>query len=100
MRTPADIPGRSHFFDLPAEQFDTLAKGWGWPRFRAPQVRAWVYQKFTADPQRMTNLAKRDRTFLHEHVAFATATPAKNQLSEDGTRKLLLTWPDGAQAAA
>jgi len=61
-------------------------------------VREWAYQKFVADPEQMTNLAKRDRAFLNEHLSFATATLAKNQLSEDGTRKLLLTWPNGAQA--
>jgi 23S rRNA (adenine2503-C2)-methyltransferase len=98
MRTELDISIRSHFFDLSAQQFDALVQGWGWPRFRAGQIREWVYQKLIADPDQMTNLAKRDRAFLHERVAFATATTAANQLSSDGTRKLLLTWPDGAQA--
>ncbi|MDB5319180.1 MAG: rlmN [Phycisphaerales bacterium] len=98
MLIPTDIPIRPDFFGQSAEQFDALVKGWGWPRFRGVQVREWAYQKFVADPERMTNLAKRDRTFLHEHLSFATATLAQNQLSEDGTRKLLLTWAGGAQA--
>src|SRR5690242_21811214 len=98
MRTQLDISIRPDFFGLSAQQFDELVQSWGWPRFRAAQVREWVYQKFEADPDKMTNLSKRDRQFLAERVSFATATVAANQLSGDGTRKLLITWPDGAQA--
>jgi 23S rRNA (adenine2503-C2)-methyltransferase len=57
-----------------------------------------VYDRGVADPARMTNLSKADRAILAERVDFATAAVASNQLSEDGTRKLLLTWPAGAQA--
>jgi 23S rRNA (adenine2503-C2)-methyltransferase len=46
----------------------------------------------------MTNLSKADRAALAERMSFATATISRNQLSNDGTRKLLLTWPGGAQA--
>jgi 23S rRNA (adenine2503-C2)-methyltransferase len=98
MRTELDISIRPDFFGLGAEQFDERVRSWGWPGFRAGQVREWVYQKFEADPDRMTNLSKRDRGHLSERVAFATGTVAANQLSSDGTRKLLITWPDGAQA--
>jgi 23S rRNA (adenine2503-C2)-methyltransferase len=98
MRTEIDISIRADFFGLSAQQFDALVQSWGWPRFRAGQIREWVYEKFVADPDKMTNLSKRDRAFLNERVAFATATAAANQLSSDGTRKLLLSWPDGAQA--
>jgi 23S rRNA (adenine2503-C2)-methyltransferase len=91
-------PNKAHFFDLDAAAFDAIAQGWGWPRFRSGQVRDWVYRKFAADPEQMTNLGKPDRAFLHDHMTFATATVAANQLSADGTRKLLLTWPAGTQA--
>jgi 23S rRNA (adenine2503-C2)-methyltransferase len=98
MRTQLDISIRPDFFGLSAQQFDELVRSWGWPRFRAAQVREWVYQKCEADPDKMTNLSKRDRQLLAERVSFATATVVANQLSGDGTRKLLITWPDGAQA--
>jgi 23S rRNA (adenine2503-C2)-methyltransferase len=93
-----DNPSRPDFFGLSGEEFDALVRGWGWPRFRGGQVREWAYTKFVADPARMTNLSKGDRAFLNERVTFAPATVAGNQLSSDGTRKLLLTWPGGAQA--
>lgn len=63
-------------------------------------MREWVYRQFCADPQKMTNLSKGDRVMLQERIKLASATIASNQLSNDGTRKLLLTWPDGAQAEA
>src|SRR5690606_34312072 len=45
---PADPSQSSQptpFFGLTAEEFDTLVQSWGWPRFRAQQVRDWVYTK-------------------------------------------------------
>ena len=98
MPTHLDHPERSHFFGLSPTQLDELLTGWGWPRFRAGQIREWVYRKFVADPEKMTTLSKAGRAALGERLAFTTATVSKNQLSSDGTRKLLLTWPDGAQA--
>ena len=93
-----DNPTRPHFLGLSLAEADEVFRGWNWPRFRAKQVRDWVYGKFVADPEKMTTLSKADRATLSERMAFATATVTKNQLSSDGTRKLLLTWPDGAQA--
>jgi 23S rRNA (adenine2503-C2)-methyltransferase len=98
MRATPDNLSRPEFFGLPAEQFDALVQRWGWPRFRGGQVREWVYRKFCADPQKMTNLSKGDRVLLQERAVLSSANITSNQLSSDGTRKLLLTWPDGAQA--
>jgi 23S rRNA (adenine2503-C2)-methyltransferase len=86
------------FFGLDAASFDAAVVEWGWPRFRAQQVRDWVYGKGVADPDRMTNLSQRDRDLLSERVRFASADVTASQRSTDGTQKLLLTWPDGATA--
>jgi 23S rRNA (adenine2503-C2)-methyltransferase len=94
----ADSPSRSHFFDADAQTFDGALAAWGWPRFRGAQVRRWVYEKMTTLPASMTNLSARDRQTLEQTVDFCTSTIAANQLSTDGTRKLLLTWPQGATA--
>ena len=40
----------------------------------------------------MTNLSKRDRDALRAHLLVAPATIARQQLSSDGTLKLLLDW--------
>jgi 23S rRNA (adenine2503-C2)-methyltransferase len=91
-------PPRLDFFAQDAVAFDAAVVEWGWPRFRAQQVRDWVYGKLVADPAAMTNLSMRDREALAARVTFASAAVATCQHSSDGTLKLLLTWPDGSNA--
>ena len=55
------VPAKQDFFSLSVQAFDTLAIDWGWPKFRANQVRDWVYKKGIFDPLLMTNLSKLDR---------------------------------------
>jgi 23S rRNA (adenine2503-C2)-methyltransferase len=92
------LPQRPGFFGLPPAEFDGLVAGWGWPAYRAAQVRDWVYRKRVTNPANMSNLSKADRTRLAENLSFDSATVATMQRSNDGTIKLLLTWPDGANA--
>lgn len=93
-----DNPAKPHFFDLSAKEMEDLVASWEWPRFRVGQLREWVYGKFVADAAKMTNLGKADRAFLNERLDLITGSVERNQLSGDGTRKLLITWPGGAQA--
>lgn len=86
------------FFALAPPEFDSVVTGWGWPEFRARQVRHWVYERLITDPQRMSNLAKPDRDRLRERISFDTASSIIRQKSSDGTQKLLITWPSGANA--
>src|SRR3954470_19730709 len=87
-----------HFFALLPHELDEAVAKWGWPRFRADQLRDWVYRKLVAKPERMTNLSKLDGARLNEHFTFAEATAVRDQSGSDGTRKLLLEWPGGANA--
>jgi 23S rRNA (adenine2503-C2)-methyltransferase len=80
---------------LPPE-FDRLTADWGWPRYRAQQVRQWVYEKGVGQAQEMTNLSKFDRERLAANVTFARSKIVRHQSSEDGTQKLLLEWDDGS----
>ena len=86
------------FFGLDAAGFDAAVTAWGWPRFRAQQVRDWVYGKLVSDPAGMTNLSKGDRETLRERVDFGSADVTTHQRSSDGTQKLLLTWQDAGNA--
>jgi 23S rRNA (adenine2503-C2)-methyltransferase len=90
-------PEKKFFGMLPAA-FDALVGEWGWPRYRAQQVRQWVYEKTVGDPSGMTNLSRLDRERLAVAVAFARASIASQQTSEDGTQKLLLEWADSPAA--
>src|SRR4051812_20892955 len=90
--SPAPVP----FFGLTPAELDAAVIEWGWPKFRAQQLRDWVYGKLVADPGGMTNLSKRDQDLLRSRATFATSVVTTHQASSDGTQKLLLTWPDPA----
>jgi 23S rRNA (adenine2503-C2)-methyltransferase len=91
-------PAHTPFFALEARDLDATVVAAGLPRFRADQLRDWVYKKNVIDPQRMTNFSTTDRNRIAGLFSFATAELTKDQISEDGTRKLLLTWPNAAVA--
>ncbi len=95
--TTLDNP-KVELFGMVADDFDAAVQAWGLPKFRAQQVRDWVYGKFVVDPEQMSNLSKLDREKLRELVSFGNSSTAVHQKSEDGTQKLLITWPNGAQA--
>ncbi len=86
------------FFGLLPQDFDILTAQWGWPAFRGKQIRDWVYSKDVTDPGKMTNLGKSHRERLAEGVTFVNSAVTAHQKSNDGTQKLLLTWPNGANA--
>ncbi len=100
MPVESPVSDKFHFFGASSEQFDRAASGWSWPGYRGVQVRQWVYGKLVTDPQRMSNLSKFDRQKLADSVVFATAEVTVHQSSSDGTQKLLLSWPNGANAEA
>jgi 23S rRNA (adenine2503-C2)-methyltransferase len=87
-----------HFLGLTAAEVDALVRSWNWPAFRAQQVRDWVYSKLADSPEAMSNLGKLDRQMLGGRVDITTSRIASRQDSNDGTIKLLLAWPNGAQA--
>jgi len=91
-----DLP--QSLFELSPAELDALAEQWGWPRFRARQIRKWVFQKNTLDVSRMTDLPANLREELPRRLDLSMPEVKADQLSRDGTHKLLLVWPDGAEA--
>ena len=85
---------RPHVFDLTPEGLRELTNAWGWPKFRAEQVLEWVYRKQIADPQKMTNLGKRDRDLLSEKLRFLSGNVVRHQQATDGVQKLLMEWEE------
>lgn len=92
------VPEKISIFGILPESFDAAVGSWGWPAFRARQVRQWVFEKFVTDPVRMSNLSKSDRGILAERVEFGSGEIVRRQSSSDGTIKLLLRWADGHEA--
>ena len=89
---PNAAPAKEPFYGVTTEQVEQRFLAWQWPKFRAKQVRDWVYAKGVDDPGSMTNLSVQDRTAISEGFAFNTSIVLKHQQSEDGTHKLLLGW--------
>lgn len=72
-----------------------LAEGGITQNFRVDQVLDWVYAKCVDSFDDMLNLAKPTRAWLAQHAVLYRSRITREAASADGTRKLLLTWPDG-----
>ena len=78
-----------------SEWKEYIEKGLEEPKFRADQICQWLWQKHTDDTEEMTNLSKPLREKLAEKMDFAYPTLAREQRSQDGTRKFLWQLRDG-----
>ena len=90
MTTPARLDLLTDAHTLQA----TLAT-WGQPRFRAKQIREWVYDKGVTDPAEMSNLPASLRERLVAEATVGTLAVAAEQTSKDGTIKRLYRLPEG-----
>ncbi len=69
----------------------------GQPKYRAAQLRRWVFERRVGSFEEMSDLPKALREALAAEFTLWTAQTAAHLTSEDGTEKLLLQWPDGNQ---
>jgi 23S rRNA (adenine2503-C2)-methyltransferase len=69
----------------------------GEPRFRALQIRRWLYQRGAVSFEEMTDLPRPLREALKAEFALQRPQIARRSVSVDGTRKLLLRLADGAE---
>ena len=82
---------------LTYEELQTQVQTLGLPRYRAAQLADWVYRKGAADLAGMRNLPLALRQRLQGEFHLTPAVEALHRLSEqDGTRKFLLRFADGA----
>jgi 23S rRNA (adenine2503-C2)-methyltransferase len=89
---------RANFFDLALPALRDRVAGWGWPAFRANQIRKWAFEKGVLDPGQMTDLPATHRLELADRLDLSAGRIVADQLSRDGTHKLLLAWDDDAEA--
>jgi 23S rRNA (adenine2503-C2)-methyltransferase len=64
------------------------------PAFRAKQVLNWIYQKKVFDFEQMTDLPAPMRNQLKQKFVLSVPTMLQHQISNDGTRKMLLELKD------
>jgi len=88
------VAERPSVFALDPGSFADLCRREDLPPFLGTQVLGWVYGKRILDPALMTNLSARNRERLRELVDFGQGEILAEQVATDGTRKLLLGWPD------
>lgn len=85
-----------HLYDLTFDELTAFVVKLGQPKFRARQVWEWMYKKYAASFDEMTNLPQGMRVELEKRAVLETAVVASEQLSSDNqTKKVLFQLPDG-----
>lgn len=92
MRIPAAV---QHLLDHSSDQLESWLSDQGAPRYRAGQIRKWLFERLAADFESMTDLPKQLRTALESEYHLWSAEIAANHRAADGTEKLVLTLHDG-----
>ena len=85
----------SHLFEQTPEQLEAWLIERSEPRYRAAQVRRWLFGNTVAGFEQMTDLAKPLRGQLADEFELWTTRVAVHKKSNDGTEKLLLDLSDG-----
>ncbi len=84
----------NHIFEHTPDSLGAWFESKGLPKFRGKQVLEWVYEKGVIDPEKMTNLSKRDREILASEMTFLSGETLAHQSASDGVQKLLIQWRD------
>ncbi len=85
-----------HLLDMTPTELEAWCRDRGLEGYRAGQLLEWVYRHGAESFEAMTNLPKRLRADLAGQLAIYQSQVTARRQAEDGTDKLLLTWPDGA----
>lgn len=88
---------RRNLLDTDRETLVSWLAEHGQPKFRAGQIIRWVYHKRAMSFDDMTDLPARLRLQLAEAFDLFTASVEVEQVSHDGTEKLLLRLADGGE---
>lgn len=83
------------FKQLTRSEFSDALQSEGLPKFRAKQVNEWVYKRGAVSYDEMSNLPKDLRKKLSKRFPLQQPEIIDRQTSNDGTRKLLLKFPEG-----
>lgn len=80
---------------LAQEDFEKLAEELKASKFRARQIHNWIYLKSVSSIDEMTDLAKDFREKLSQIAQVSNVKIKNKQVSQDGTIKYLIEYPDG-----
>jgi 23S rRNA (adenine2503-C2)-methyltransferase len=88
--TAAKIPIKSLTLDELRERLSSM----GLKNYRAGQIFSWIYQRYAASFNEMTNIAKADRELLDSVFVITAPATLRVEQSSDGTRKFLFELGD------
>ncbi len=88
------IPLRMDIAELELHELEAALEARGAERFHAGQIYRWIYRRGITDFQRMTDLSRPLRTLLETDFTLSTPRILTDDLSTDGTRKVLLELSD------
>lgn len=87
---------KTNLYDLSFDELAAFTAELGEPKYRAKQIWEWLYKRFAADFEEMTNLPTALRRKLAEVALIAPTEPVFSQYSQDGhTKKVLFQLGDG-----
>lgn len=86
---------KKNFKQLSVHEISALFEQFGLPSYRVRQVNHWIYSKLAGSFAEMSDLPKRLRTLLDEHLFISGLTVLRRQISRDGTIKFLFGLEDG-----
>ena len=92
---PAPPGPGPRLLDLTRKELEVWCEAHGVPRFRADQIRRWVFGKRVNSYDLMTDLPARLRDDLKRELTLFSSEVVRHQKSVDGTEKLLLRLHDG-----
>ena len=84
---------KTNLLGLDRQAMEAFFLDMGEKSFRAAQVMKWIHQVGVNNFDEMTNLSKSLRASLAEHAHVSVPNIVADDLSEDGTRKWLLSVP-------
>ena len=85
---------RSHLLEPASGHLEAWLDERGWPRYRAAQVRRWVFGGRARDFDAMSDVPRALRDELAKDFSLWTTRIVRHKLSDDGTEKLLLELSD------
>ena len=94
------LPTKTNLLGLTRAELDAFVVELGEKPFRARQLYKWLFKRFEADFDAMTDLAKGFRQKLADVAEVRTPVIKLSQVSADGTRKWLLALEGTAAATA
>ena len=80
---------------LDTQETEEWVKELGMEKYRAGQIRQWIFSKLAVSFDDMTNVSKSVRELLKEKANISHLETVKTQVSEDTTEKFLFKLKDG-----